>query len=286
VARRRVRPAHTATAHDRDSVLRAAAGALLGALPLLYTMEMWWLGETTPSWLVLLMLAVSVVIVLLGLLYSGFRRGVAGRIGLDIPIVFGVSIVCATLPLLVLGRLEPGMMPFAVMARIVGIETVPCAIGASIAITQLRTRSHDEQIDRHIHRLPQDLQKILATLVGAVFFAFNIAPTEEVRKMTIEAAPGLLPLVVVFSIVSSEVIVFLADFADRPPHYREGILGNPPAETFVCYLISLAVSYGFLQAYGHVSVSTPLDVQLAMTVVLGYVTTLGAAAGRVLVAEQ
>jgi uncharacterized membrane protein len=58
------------------------------------------------------------------------------------------------------------------------------------------------------------------------------------------------------------------------------------AETFVSYLISLAVSYGFLQAYGHVSVSSPLDIQLAATVVLGYVTTLGAAAGRVLVAEQ
>jgi uncharacterized membrane protein len=51
-------------------------------------------------------------------------------------------------------------------------------------------------------------------------------------------------------------------------------------------LISLAVSYGFLQAYGHESVSSPLDIQLAATVVLGYVTTLGAAAGRVLVAEQ
>jgi uncharacterized membrane protein len=51
-------------------------------------------------------------------------------------------------------------------------------------------------------------------------------------------------------------------------------------------LISLAVSYGFLHAYGHVSVSSPLDLQLAATVVLGYVTTLGAAAGRVLVAEQ
>jgi putative integral membrane protein (TIGR02587 family) len=286
VARRRASAAHTAAAHDRDSVLRAAAGALLGALPLLYTMEMWWLGETTPSWLVLVILAVTVPIVLLGLLFSGFRRGVAGRLGLDIPIVVGVSVVCAAMTLLILGRLRPDAMPLAVMARIVGIETVPCAIGASIAITQLRTRSQSERIDRHIHALPQDLQKIFATLVGAVFFAFNIAPTEEVRKMTIEAAPELLPLIVVFSILSSQVIVFLADFADRPPHCYEGVLGNPLAETFVSYLISLMVSFAFIHAYGHVSASTPFDVQLAMTVVLGYVTTLGAAAGRVLVAEQ
>jgi putative integral membrane protein (TIGR02587 family) len=285
VARRRVRPDHTAAAHDRDSIMRAAAGALFGALPLLYTMEMWWLGETVPSWLVLVMLAASLVVVVLGLLYSGFRRGLAGLLWLDVPIVFGVSVIGAAATLLVLGRLEPDSMPLAVIVRIVGIETVPCAIGASIAMTQLRPRSEAENVDRRIHDLPEDIQKIFAILVGAVFFAFNIAPTDEVRMMTIEAEVGLLPLVVMFSLLSSQIVVFLADFADRPPHYREGVLGNPLAESFVSYLISLAVSYGFLHAYGHLRASTPFDVQLAMTVILGYVTTLGGAAGRVLVAE-
>lgn len=103
--------------------------------------------------------------------------------------------------------------------------------------------------------------------------------------MTIEADPRLLPALVVFSLLASEFIVFLADFADRPPHYRKGLLGNPLAETFVCYLISLVVSYAFLRAFGHVEGSMSPGFQLAMTVMLGYVTTIGAAAGRVLVAE-
>lgn len=276
--------ATNAVCNDRDSILRAAAGALLGALPLLYTMEMWWLGRTTGPGLLLLLVAATMVVVTLGLLYSGFRRGRAGHVWLDAPIAFGVAIVIAAVTLLIVGQLPLGRMPASVAVRLVAIETIPCAIGASLAITQLRTRKH-ERVDRHIHALPHDAQKILATIVGASFFAFNIAPTEEVRKMTIEADPRLFPVILLFSLGVSYLFVFLADFAERPPHYREGLLGNPLSETFVSYLVSLAVSLAFLYAFGHVSAATPLGDQLAMAVMLGYVTTIGGAAGRILVAE-
>jgi putative integral membrane protein (TIGR02587 family) len=285
MVKRAATPRITASAFDRDCILRAFAGALLGALPLLYTMEMWTLGRTMSPDLLLVLLLVTVVLVALGLLYGGFRRGPVSYLGLDVLIVFGVAIVTSALTLLVVGQVHPGRMALPVNIRVIAIETIPCAIGASLAITQLRPRRHRELVDRHILALPQDVQKVLATIVGGVFFAFNIAPTDEVRKMTVEADPRLLPLVLLFSIGASYLFVFLADFAERPPHYHEGWLGNPVAETFTSYIISLAVSLGFLYAFGHVDGSTPVNVQLAMMVVLGYVTTIGGAAGRVLVAE-
>lgn len=270
---------------ERDGLLRAFAGALLGAMPLLYTMEMWSLGRTLSPGLLLLLLAVTMIVVTLGLLYGGFRRGLAGSVVLDVPIAFGAAIVTAALTLLVVGQIVPGRTPLPVAMRVIAIETIPCAIGASLAITQLRPRKHRDSVDWHIHALPEDIQKILGTVVGGVFFAFNIAPTEEVRKMTIEADPRLLPLVVLFSVGVSYLFVFLTDFADRPPNYRVGLLGNPLAETFTSYGISLVISLGFLYAFGHVDRSTPVDFQVAMTVILGFVTTIGGAAGRVLVAE-
>lgn len=122
-------------------------------------------------------------------------------------------------------------------------------------------------------------------LVGGIFFAFNIAPTEEVRKMAIEIPAGLLPVLALASLGAAYLIVFLADFSERPPGYDRGFLGRPLAESTMSYLVSLGVSYGFLWVFGHVGPSTPFQFQLAATVVLGYVTTIGAAAGRVLVAE-
>lgn len=69
---------------DRDCVLRAFAGALLGALPLLYTMEMWSYGRTLSDGWILALYVPTVGVVLLCLLFGGFRLGVSGHLGLDL----------------------------------------------------------------------------------------------------------------------------------------------------------------------------------------------------------
>ena len=96
--------------------------------------------------------------------------------------------------------------------------------------------------------------------------------------------PVYFPLIVLFSLVVSYGIVFEADFAERPPGYTTGALGKPMAETLVTYLLSLGVSYAFLVGFGHLGPDTPIHAQVAATVMMGYVTTIGGSAGRVLVA--
>lgn len=272
--------------HDATALLRAVAGALFGALPLLFTMEMWEYGRTiSEGWLLALLLA-SAGVVSLCLLFGGFRQGHGERLLIDVPITFGVALLVAAVTLLIVGQIQPGGTPAGAAVRMIALETIPCAIGAALALTQLRPRQRFQAVDRRLERLPQDGQKVLATIVGGAFFTFNIAPTEEPWKMTLEADRGHFPLVVLLSIAASYAIVFLADFADRPPHYAEGALGSPLAETLVSYLISLAVSYAFLVGFGHVAASTtPLPYQVMATVMLGYVTAVGGAAGRVLVAQ-
>lgn len=276
-------PLSEAVCQDRNSLLRAVAGALLGALPLLFTMEMWWYGRAASEKALIGWLVVTAGIVTLCLLFGGFRRGHGEILALDLPITFGVAITVAAMTLLVVGQIQPGRTPLEVALRMVAAETVPCAIGAALALTQFRPRQRSAQVDRRIEGLSQDKQKILATIVGGAFFAFNIAPTEEVWKMTMEAEPLHFPLIVIFSLLASYMIVFLADFADRPAHLAEGALGTPLTETLVSYLISLVVSFAFLVAFGHVSAETPLYFQLAGAVLMGYVTTIGGSAGRVLV---
>lgn len=271
---------------DRDCLLRACAGALLGALPLLYTMEMWWYGRTISDVFLLLLFIPAVGIVLLSLLFGGFRLGRSCNLLMDVLIVFGIGIAMSCLTLLVVGQITPGVVPFSAAVRMVGIEAIPCAIGAALAVTQFRPRKPGEDhVDRRITKLPEDYEKILATVVGGVFFGFNIAPTDEPWKMMIEAEPWHFPLIVLFSLVVSYMVVFLSDFAQRPETFREGALGRPLSETFVSYLLSLGVAYGFLIAFGHITPATPIYYQAAVTVMLGYVTTIGGSAGRVLVAE-
>lgn len=270
---------------DVDAVLRACAGALLGALPLLYTMEMWSYARVLSEPVLLGMLALTGGIVTVAILFGGFRRGRVTTIWTDTFVVFGIGIAISALTLLVVGRIQPGQVPLRAAARMIALESIPCAIGAALAMTQFRPRDGDRKnVDRRIDRLSQDRQKVLATLVGAVFFAFNVAPTDEPWLMTMEAEPYHFPLIVFFSLAVSYVIVFEADFAERPSGYTTGALGNPYAETMVSYLLSLGVSYAFLVGFGHVGPDTPTYATVTATVMLGYVTTIGGSAGRVLVA--
>lgn len=270
---------------DRDSVLRGCAGALFGALPLLYTMEMWWYGRTISDGFLLFLYLPTAGVIVLCLLFGGFRLGRSGHLLLDTLITLGIGIMVSAVTLLVVGQITPGVVPLAAALRMIAIEAIPCAIGAALAVTQFRPRMPTHEVDRRIERMPQDYQKMLATVVGAVFFGFNIAPTEEPWKMMIEAEPYHFPLIVLFSLVVSYMIVFLADFAERQPGCFEGALGSPLAETLVSYLLSLAVALGFLVAFGHVTADTPVYYAIAATVMLSYVTTIGGSAGRVLVAE-
>ena len=127
-----------AAERDRDSILRATAGALLGALPLLYTMEMWWYGRTSGEGVLLAGLGATLVILALALLFGGFRRGERERLLLDVPIVLGVAVVAATATLLAVGQIRLGATSFGAAARMVATETPPCALGAALALTQLR----------------------------------------------------------------------------------------------------------------------------------------------------
>lgn len=280
----------TATARpgngDLDPILRAAAGALFGALPLLYTMEMWGYARIVTAELLLLFLTLTSVVVVVSLLFGGFRKGRISHLAMDTTIAFGIGIVISTLTLLAVGQIQPGRVSLPLAMRMIALEAIPCAIGAALAMTQFRPRQRTaKNVDRRMAQLPEDAQKVFATLVGAVFFAFNVAPTQEPWQMTIEAEPVHFPLLALLSLVVSYVIVFEADFSERPAGYDKGALGNPLTETCVSYGLSLAVAWAFLLAFGHITIHTPLQWQVMATVMLGYVTTIGGSAGRVLVAE-
>ena len=55
------------TQDELECLARGVGGGMIFAVPILYTMEMWWLAYETPSWKVLVFL-----------LFSRFRRSLLG----------------------------------------------------------------------------------------------------------------------------------------------------------------------------------------------------------------
>ncbi len=114
------------------ALARAFAGALIFGLPLLLTMEMWWLGFEADSRRLTLFLLVDLA-VLYGLSrVAGFEESHT-KIDdvLDAFAAFLAAAVTATLILTLIGVIEAGQ-PLREIAGKIAIQTIPLSFGAMI----------------------------------------------------------------------------------------------------------------------------------------------------------
>jgi len=288
-ARSACQPAGGQWSREVTDLARATTGALLFGIPLLYTMEVWWAGvrATPPQALVILALALVAVVVLNHT--SGFRRTRDVRLAdavADGVEVVGLCLVLATVLLFLLGELTLDT-PRSVALGKIAYETLPLSIGAAVAAQFLReSRDGDpgeEASDDDAE--PRDassatLNDLGATVIGAVFIAMNIAPTDEIPMLdSAMGAPRVLALLVA-SLLVSYAIVFVAGFSGQSRrHNQQGPLQHPLTETIVCYLVSLVVAGALLWMFNRTE--GPWSVSLSHIVVLGLPAAVGGAAGRI-----
>lgn len=253
---------------------RAFGGALLFSLPLLMTMEMWALGFTArPERL--LVFVVAALPLLFGLShYAGFsaRRGLLNN-ALDTLVALAVGFATAGALLLIFNVLDLSSATSAVGQ--VSLQAVPAALGALAARRQLSADSDEGGEDEASY--PGELFLMLA---GALYFALNLAPTEEMRLIAYLATPLGALGILVLSVVLLHLIVFEAGFAGQEE-------AETPMRAFLhftlpgyglCLVASFAMLWVFGAADGH-----GLQAVVSNVVILAFPAAIGAAAARLLV---
>ena len=115
---------------------------------------------------------------------------------------------------------------------------------------------------------------------GALFFALNVAPTEEMILIAYKATPAHILALIAVSILLLHLIVFKAGFAgqEEADHPMKAFLHF----TLPGYAIALAVSLFTLFLFGRTDGHAVAGVVQTM-VVLGFPAAIGAAAARLLV---
>jgi putative integral membrane protein (TIGR02587 family) len=165
----------------------------------------------------------------------------------------------------------------------VAYETTPFGIGIGLARHFLH-RGRTEPGDDDGGRVNATLADVGATLIGSVFVAFNIAPTDEVPMLAAAMPPGWLLGVVVASLAISYCIVFEAGLSNEEQRRGDsGLFQRPVTETVFCYLLSLASSGVMLWYFQRIGSETPWQTILSYVVVLGLPAAVGGAAGRLAV---
>ena len=285
MARTRSKERRTREPTIRDSArsfLRAAAGGLLVGLPLLWTMEMWEHGTTMPQLKLLLLLGLAFAIVVGFNAISGFRRDRTWpQLLTDAVEGMGLAVVIAAVMLFLLGRLEPEL-GLQTLAGRVALLSIPVAFGTAIASTVL------SEPDGGSGQEPTGpIGRLLVAAGGALYFALNVAPTDEVRQIGSEADVPLLLLVIAASLVMSIGIVFVVELpGGRPlagaPAFRDGPIDQPIGETIAAYVVALVVSAVLIVAFG-MSDGLGLRAFVGYTVMLGTLASFGSAAARLLI---
>jgi putative integral membrane protein (TIGR02587 family) len=260
---------------------------MLFGIPLLYTMEVWWIGSaTTPAGMASVFALMFVPVVLL-IHTAGFRRSQDVRwadvlTGAVEAVAIGVVSVATVLVLLQEITLDTPLSE--ILGKIV-YEATPFAIGAAVA-RHIFSQSRDEDDDATPEATDQDslrgtVADLGATLIGAVFVGFNIAPTDEIPMLAAASSPASLLAVMAASLLISYGIVFQAGFGDQAKRrQQQGVLQHPVTETAAAYLVALACSAAMLLFFRNLQTGDPWPMLLEHTVLLGLPAAVGGSAGR------
>ncbi len=266
--------------------LRGIAGGVMFSLPLLYTMEVWWAGFTMHP-LRLLLYVLATFTLLLGYnRYAGLRCDFTPlEVAVDSVEEMGIGIVISAVVLWLLGQITTEMPVTEVAGKII-IESMTVAIGVSVGTAQLGGSNDDNDTGTQESTpfLSEDsdlIGQLAIATCGAVLFAANVAPTEEIILIATQTTALKLVGMAILSMVFGSLILFYSDFSGSQSFSKSRGIKTIFGGAIVTYAIALVVSATILWVFGRFD-DTSAIVCLSETVVLGLSANLGASAGRLL----
>ncbi|MBW4515697.1 MAG: TIGR02587 family membrane protein [Timaviella obliquedivisa GSE-PSE-MK23-08B] len=279
---------------ELEDITRGACGGFLFGIPLLYTMEVWWIGSTVSPILMLLAIAITWTIVFFLNRTEGFRRTAnisfvnAAR---DTVETVAIGLICTSIMLIILQEVTLETQLSEALGKVI-FESVPFSLGVALS-NQFLSSNPDEnrvqpskqastsQVEAPKPEISETFADIGATLIGAIIIAFSIAPTDEIPMLAAATSEVWLLATIAVSLLISYGIVFEANFANKSKRQQQrGLFQSPLSETIMSYLLSLVAAAMMLWFFQQLSFNDPGSMWLSYTLLLGLPATIGGAAGR------
>ncbi|WP_223568718.1 TIGR02587 family membrane protein [Agrobacterium tumefaciens] len=262
---------------------RGTAGALLFALPMLMTMEMWFLGLYVNSWRLLLLCILNLPLLLLLARRIGFENINSWSQALrDAITAYGLGIAVSAGVLLLFGILNDQLTASNIVAK-VALQSVPASIGALLGRSQLGQHSdaEDEEEGEYSGETSY-LHELFMMVVGALFLNLNVAPTEEMILIAYKVTPYHILALCLLSIAIMHGFVYALHFkGSHQLHEGQQWWQSFIRFTLPGYVIAIAISIYTLWTFerlDHPSLSQIMNA----AVILGVPASIGAASARLI----
>ncbi len=259
-----------------EGLARGLGGAILFALPLLMTMEMWWLGFYLSPWRLLLLMAAFFPMLVGVAHYIGFKHTATwGHAALQAITAYGLATISSGTMLGILGVLKPGMS-WRELAGKTAIQAGPGALGALLAQSHFGT---SEEKDRRREEA-EYVEHLFFMVVGALYVALTVAPTEEMPLIGFMMRNGHVFVAMAFSLLLLHFFMHGVGFEGHAAAEPGSGLSTFFRLTVVGYALAVAVSAFLLYVFGRFD-ATQVAAKIHTTVVLAVPATIGAAAARI-----
>ncbi|MBY3300180.1 TIGR02587 family membrane protein [Rhizobium laguerreae] len=272
-----------------SGVARGIAGALLFALPMFMTMEMWELGFYMDRSRLFLLLIVNIPLLVILSDRVGFERTWTWRQAMrDASIAYGLGILGSALILIAMGVLKYDQSLHEITGMI-AIQAVPASIGAMLGRSQLGGQLDDgddpeeNDSDDPVHeRETSYAGELFLMAVGALFLSLNVAPTEEMVLLSYKMTPWHGLIMIAASLAVMHGFVYALSFKGS----HDLAEGTPGWHAFVRFTLPGYVIAGLISAYCLWTFHRTDDIgstQILMAVVvLSFPAAIGAAAARLI----
>jgi putative integral membrane protein (TIGR02587 family) len=262
---------------------RGIAGGLMFSIPLLYTMEVWWAGVLLHPWRILIFGVATFSILIVYNRFAGLRKDASlAEVAIDSVEEMGIGLLLSAAILWLTGRIGADLGWMENLGQVT-IEAMTVAIGVSVGTAQLGTpEDGDEGLAGEEDASPDAFfPQLLLALCGAVLFAANVAPTDEIAVIAAESTPWKLLIIALGSILLGSLIIRFANFRGSDRFVTHDGFKLAARDLVTTYAVSLGASAALLWFFGKLD-GEPFFQCLAMTVVLALPAVLGASAGRLL----
>jgi putative integral membrane protein (TIGR02587 family) len=199
--------------HFWIGVARGFGGALLFAMPILMTMETWWLGFYAGRWRLAIYLVLSIPLVL-GLAYfAGLKQDIElHEVVLDGMTAYAIGILTSVVVLSLMGILSVQMAPREIIGKI-AVQTPTAAFGAVLARSQLGSGGREEKQKKQQSGYPGELFLVAA---GAFYLASTVASTEEMILIPFKMTTWHAAALIVFSLLVMHAFLYTMKFKGAP----------------------------------------------------------------------
>ncbi|ASR11079.1 TIGR02587 family membrane protein (plasmid) [Rhizobium leguminosarum bv. viciae] len=272
-----------------SGIARGIAGALLFALPMFMTMEMWELGFYMDRSRLFLLLIVNIPLLVILSDRVGFERTWTWQQAMrDASIAYGLGIVGSALILIAMGVLKHDQSLHEITGMI-AIQAIPASIGAMLGRSQLGGQSDDgddakenDSDDPVRERETSYAGELFLMAVGALFLSLNVAPTEEMVLLSYKMTPWHGLIMIAASLAVMHGFVYALSFKGS----HDLAEGTPGWHAFVRFTLPGYVIAGLISAYCLWTFHRTDDIgstQILMAVVvLSFPAAIGAAAARLI----